>query len=86
VTCSHPGTPYRPKPQTEKQLSALRPVMQDATAELLMHGVTEVTTTGASMPPDSVNGIYTRWQSLPLLGGFAYLPRGSANFWFLATE
>jgi hypothetical protein len=50
------------------------------------YAVTELTTTGAAMPPDSANGIYTRFQYLPLLGGFAYLPRGAANFWFLASE
>jgi hypothetical protein len=42
-------------------------------------------TTG-SAPPNAVNGIYTRFLYLPRLGGFAYLPRGSANFWFLASE
>lgn len=47
--------------------------------------VTVQPTTGPS-PPDAVNGVYTRWQYLPLLGGVAYLPRGSANFWFLATQ
>ena len=47
--------------------------------------VTEQATTGAA-PPDAVNGIYTRFQWLPLLGGFAYVPRASSNFWFLATE
>jgi hypothetical protein len=49
------------------------------------YAVTEVATTGPA-PPDAVNGVYTRWLYLPRLGGVAYLPRGSANFWFLATE
>jgi hypothetical protein len=49
------------------------------------YGVTEVPTSGPN-PPDAVNGVYTRWLYLPRLGGLAYLPRGSANFWFLATE
>jgi hypothetical protein len=47
--------------------------------------VTEQATSGTS-PPDAVNGVYTRFVWLPALGGFAYLPRASANFWFLATE
>ncbi len=47
--------------------------------------VTAQATTGPN-PPDAVNGIYTRFLYLPLLKGFAYLPRGSANFWFLAAE
>lgn len=47
--------------------------------------VTAQPTSGPN-PPDAVNGVYTRWQYLPLLGGFAYLPRGSANVWFIATE
>jgi hypothetical protein len=42
-------------------------------------------TTGGS-PPDSVNGIYTRWLYLPGLKGIAYLPSAASNFWFLATE
>ncbi len=42
--------------------------------------------TSGSSPPDAVNGVYTRWLYLPRLKGVAYLPRGSANFWFLATE
>jgi len=42
-------------------------------------------TTGTA-PPNAVNGVYTRWLYLPRLRGIAYLPRGSANFWFLATE
>lgn len=47
--------------------------------------VTVQPTTGGA-PPDSANGVYTRWQYLPLLRGLAYLPSGSSNFWFLATE
>jgi hypothetical protein len=30
--------------------------------------------------------VYTRWLYLPRLGGLLYLPRGSANAWFLATQ
>lgn len=41
-------------------------------------------TTGPT-PPDAVNGVYTRWRYFPQLGGFAYVPSGSANTWFLAT-
>ncbi len=48
-------------------------------------GVTVLATTGAA-PPAPVNGVYTRWLYLPRLKGIAYLPSGSANFWFLATE
>ncbi len=47
--------------------------------------VSQQATTGPT-PPVPVNGIYTRWQYLPLLGGVAYLPSGSTNFWFLATQ
>lgn len=46
--------------------------------------VTVQPTTGTA-PPDAVNGVYTRWLHLPGLGGLVYLPRGSANAWFLAT-
>ncbi len=42
--------------------------------------------TSGTAPPDAVNGVYTRWLYLPRLRGFAYLPHGTANFWFLATE
>lgn len=42
-------------------------------------------TTGPT-PPNAVNGVYNRWRYLPLLRGFAYLPSGSSNFWFLAVE
>ena len=45
---------------------------------------TQATTGGP--PPDSVNGVYTRWLYLPGLKGIAYLPSAAANFWFLATE
>jgi hypothetical protein len=47
--------------------------------------VTAQPTTGPT-PPDAVNGVYTRWLYLPRLGGLLYLPRGSANAWFLATQ
>lgn len=45
---------------------------------------TALPTTGS--PPNAVNGVYTRFLFLPRLGGFAYLPSGAANFWFLASE
>ncbi|MEW5738029.1 MAG: hypothetical protein AB1938_03830 [Myxococcota bacterium] len=48
--------------------------------------VTTVQPTTGPTPPDAVNGVYTRWLYLPRLGGVAYLPSGSANFWFLATQ
>lgn len=47
--------------------------------------VTYQATTGPN-PPDAVNGIYTRFLYLPLLKGFVYMPHGTANFWFLASE
>jgi hypothetical protein len=47
--------------------------------------VTTLTTSGTNRP-DAVDGVYTRWLYLPLLEGFAYLPHGKANFWFLASE
>ncbi len=46
---------------------------------------TELATSGAA-PPSAVNGVHTKWLYLPRLKGFAYLPHGSANFWFLAVE
>ena len=42
--------------------------------------------TSGPVPPNAVNGVFTRWQYLSTLKGFAYLPRGKANFWFIATE
>jgi hypothetical protein len=46
---------------------------------------TPFATTGP-VPPNAVNGLYTRFLFLPRLRGFAYLPRGSANVWFLPSE
>lgn len=42
-------------------------------------------TTGA-LPATAVNGIYTRWVYLPALKGIVFVPNGTANAFFLATE
>ncbi|MDT3680099.1 MAG: hypothetical protein ROZ64_14830 [Burkholderiaceae bacterium] len=36
--------------------------------------------------PDAANGVHTRWQWLPALGGYAYYPEYRSGIWFLATE
>ena len=42
--------------------------------------------TGGSAMPDAYNGVHTRWQYLPTLGGFAYYPEAGSGIWFLATQ
>jgi hypothetical protein len=46
----------------------------------------EIATTGGESMPDAVNGVQSRWQRLPKLGGFAYYPRYGSGVWFLAIE
>lgn len=46
---------------------------------------TALTTTGGAAQPDAINGVQTRFQYLPQLGGYAYFPTDAA-VWFLATE
>jgi hypothetical protein len=48
--------------------------------------VTQISTTGGSAIPDAMNGVQTRWQRLPNLGGYAYYPRSGSGVWFLAIE
>ena len=48
--------------------------------------VTPVATIGGEALPDAVNGVQTRWQRLPALGGYAYYPRHGSGVWFLAIE
>lgn len=48
--------------------------------------VTQISTTGGSSMPDAMNGVQTRWQRLPNLGGYAYYPRSGSGVWFLAVE
>ena len=48
--------------------------------------VTRITTLHGNNVPDAVNGVQTRWQRLPELGGYAYYPRAGSGIWFLATE
>lgn len=48
--------------------------------------VTQVSTTGGGSMPDAYNGVQTRWQRLPNLGGYAYYPRSGSGVWFLAVE
>lgn len=48
--------------------------------------VQQVATSSAVAVPDAVNGVHTRWQRMPGLGGYAYYPRHGAGVWFLAIE
>jgi hypothetical protein len=48
--------------------------------------VTEQRTVGGSAVPDALNGVQTRWQRMPLLGGYAYYPRAGSGIWFLTTR
>jgi len=48
--------------------------------------VTGIPTSGGDNVPDAVNGVQTRWQRLPELGGYAYYPRAGSGIWFLATQ
>lgn len=48
--------------------------------------VAKVGTMGGATLPDAANGVQTRWQHLPKLGGYAYYPRYGSGVWFLATE
>lgn len=48
--------------------------------------VQPVTTVGGDAMPDAMNGVHTRWQRLPNLGGYAYYPRDGSGVWFLAVE
>lgn len=50
------------------------------------YSVREVEVSGGEAMPDSMNGVQTRWQRLPLLGGYAYYPRSGSGVWFLATR
>ena len=45
-----------------------------------------VATLAAENMPDAANGVHTRWQRLPNLGGYAYYPRNGSGVWFLAIE
>src|SRR5690606_19508578 len=41
---------------------------------------------GGESMPNAANGVQSRWQRLPALGGYAYYPRAGSGVWFLATE
>lgn len=41
---------------------------------------------GGDSMPNAANGVQSRWQRLPALGGYAYYPRAGSGVWFLATE
>lgn len=43
-------------------------------------------TKGSENVPSATNGVHTRWQRLPALGGFAFYPTYRSGIWFLATE
>lgn len=45
-----------------------------------------VETFGGEGIPDASNGVHTRWQWLPSLGGYAYYPEYRSGIWFFATE
>lgn len=45
-----------------------------------------VGTVGGASLPDAMNGVNTRWQRLPNLGGYAYYPAYGSGVWFLAIE
>jgi hypothetical protein len=47
---------------------------------------TSITTTGGGALPDAVNGVQTRFQPMPALGGYAYYAAYGDGVWFLATE
>lgn len=48
--------------------------------------VQQIAVVGSEAMPDARNGVHTRWQRLPKLGGYAYYPRYGAGIWFLAIE
>ncbi|MFK7967134.1 MAG: hypothetical protein AB8C46_24510 [Burkholderiaceae bacterium] len=48
--------------------------------------VTVQATTGGDSMPNASNGVHTRFQYLPGLGGFAYYPSPASGIWFLASE
>jgi hypothetical protein len=47
---------------------------------------TPVSTANGDEVPDATNGVQSRWQRLPVLGGYAYYPRAGSGLWFLATR
>lgn len=47
---------------------------------------TLVKTVGGEDMPNARNGVHTRWQRMPALGGYAYYARHGDGIWFLATE
>jgi hypothetical protein len=48
--------------------------------------ITRVDTAGGEDISDAANGVQTRWQWLPRLGGYAYYARHGDGIWFLATR
>lgn len=48
--------------------------------------VSRVVTAGGEGMPDAMNGVHTRWQRMPALGGYAYYARHGDGIWFLAVE
>jgi hypothetical protein len=47
---------------------------------------TPVSTLNGDQVPDAMNGVQSRWQRMPALGGYAYYPRSGSGVWFLATR
>ncbi len=48
--------------------------------------IRKLETTGGESMPNAANGVQSRWQRLPALGGYAYYPRAGSGVWFLAIE
>lgn len=48
--------------------------------------VRRVATIGGESMPDAMNGVHTRWQRMPNLGGYAFYPKHGNGVWFLAIE
>lgn len=46
----------------------------------------QIMTTGGDSIPNSVNGVYTRFMSVPNMKGYALYPAHGSGIWFLATE
>ena len=45
--------------------------------------VSQLTTTGGSSIPTTVNGVYNKFRYVPRLRGAIYTPSGNNNAWFL---
>ena len=73
-------------PRTRRFLLKTRTGAEVFAIDAADFSVRRVATAGGEQMPDATNGVHTRWQRLPRLGGFAYYPRYRSGIWFLATE